>query len=483
MSDVNARETRKINSISDVIDSYAGAGSEIKTGVEIEIPFFDPKTPDLKFMSVAQNKVIKNALNAALGGEWIRNEPTSDVLETGSRACALADLRCVMDDINQKIALLRDKTRDLGLKRSYFQDLPERTAANLLQSVVDVPRYRAFFDPPRADMIDIAAYFAVCKSNQVSVSYKNPEHMLENIRRLYFLAPFLYLITDNSSAFNEGKPFAGHSGMHHRTALKGRGGVPPYVFTAKSGEEYIAAHIHHVMNNPLYVYYNEAGALEKLPSGTWWTFDKELRERGLNTATNFYFAETVLWPDVKIAALRNDAGEVYNHRYEARMFGVGVHQHQSALLIVAGLACNREFAARVDHLLACYGFDMADPEAAREYVRDSYESALHHNGKFLDIAFGNGHMLGFARAFADLLEQAFMTSGYDDELAPILGICRSGCTDAKINRLLFPDLESVLAQQRQYDDTIFDNPNRSARLIYEADIVKKTGHGCAQRLI
>jgi len=480
MSDVNANDFRIINSREDVIDTYLGARDCTKTGVELEIAYFNPQANDLAPMSLAQNKVIKNASNEALGGDWVRNEPTSDVLEIGTTACRLTDLRCVMDDADKKLKLLSEKAKGVGLKRSYFQELPEHTSKELLQGLVDVERYRAFFGPPRADMKDIAAYFSVCKSNQVSVSYKNPEHMLENVRRLYFLAPFLYMITDNSSGFDQGKAFKGHAGMRHRASLKGRGGVPSYVYTAKDGEEYTREHIQHVMNNPLYVYYDENGTLQRLPSGTWWTFDKELRERGLNTATNYFFAESVLWPDVKIAALKDDEGQVYNHRFEARMFGVGIHQHQSALLIVAGLAGNPVFAEKTDRLLKGFGFDTSDMASAKATLEASYIAAMNHDHKFMDVAFGTGQMLEFSKKFADLLEEAFLVAGYDEELAPILQICRNGCTDAKVNRLLFPTLDAVLEQQRAYDETIFENPNQNARMIFDNDLKKLKSLPCGQ---
>jgi hypothetical protein len=483
MSDVNPQDRRKIEHIDDVIGLYSGAGKDSKTGFEIEIAFFDPASADLSPMSVAQNKVVRHAVNDKMGAELVRNEPTSDVLETGSDAFHLNALRRVMDDGNKNITAIADQTRAIGLKRSYFQELPDRTAAQLLSHIVDVPRYQAFFNPPRADMMGIAAYFAVSKSNQVSVSYSDPDHLLDNVRRLYFLAPFLYMIADNSSGFDQGKPFSGHAGMHHRAALADRGGVPPYVFTAKTGADYILAHIHHVMNNRLYVYYDEEGTLHRLPAGTWWSFDKELKERGLNTATNYFFAQSILWPDVKISPLRDKKGEIYNHRYEARMFGVGFHQHQSALLIVAGLAANPLFAQRTDQLLADFGFDMRDPDAARKNLDTSYKNAREHGGKFMDIAYGTGRMLDFGKAFAALLEDAYTGAGFDEELSPILQICRSGCTDAKINRLLFPTLQDALNHQRRYDDRLFDNPNQNARTAFAQDVSKISGNCCAQSII
>jgi hypothetical protein len=235
MSDVNANDLRAINSIEDVIDTYTGAGIDSRTGVEVELAFYNPNTPDLDTMSVCQNKALKNASNAAQGEEFARNEPTAEMLEVGSIAAKPNDLRAVLDNTQANVECLSDKAIDMGLKRSYFQHLPEKTAQNLLDGLMDVPRYQAFFGPPREDMTAIAAYFSVCKSNQISVSYSDYDHLMENLRRFYTLAPFLFMITDNAAPFNEGQPFIGHAGMHHRASLGARGGVPQYLYTAQTG--------------------------------------------------------------------------------------------------------------------------------------------------------------------------------------------------------------------------------------------------------
>lgn len=479
MSDVKADDFRIINGKDDIINTYCGAKTCTKAGVEIELAFFNPETPGLAPMSVPQNRTVKCAANHALNGEWIRNEPTSDFLEVGSIASLPGYLRDVMDDSNTKIKVLSEKAESVGLKRSYFQGLSHLSAAQLLENIVDVERYQAFFKPPRKDMQDVATYFSVCKSNQVSVSYRDPDHMLDNVRRLYFLTPFLFLLTDNSSAFDEGKPFTGHSGMHHRASLGDSGGVPYYVFSAKNGREYIDAHIDHVMKNPLFVYYNKEGQIERLPSGMWTSFN-ELKNKGLNTATNYFFAESVLWPDIKIAVLKNDEGDVYNHRFEARMLGVGMHQHQTALLIIAGLAFRPDFDLAVDILLKNFGFDKNAPDQSQKYLKQAYKDAREHNGRFMDIPYGTGEMRDFATQFAEILERTYMTEGFDKELEPILSICRTGCTDAKVNALLFPTLEEIQRHQKHYDARIFDNPNQCAHMVFAKEIQRKTGALCSQ---
>jgi len=475
MSDVNASDLRIIESKDDVIDTYAPAGNNAKSGIEVELAFIDPSSDDLNVMSVCQNKVLKNAALDKLPGDWVRNEPTSETLEVNSIAGAQGAESAVLDDINKKLKIVMEQASALGLKRSYFQSLPEKTAKQLLGSLMDVPRYQAFFGPPRADMEGIAAYFSICKSNQISVSYPTFSHLLANIRRLYFLSPFFFLLTDNSSGFAEGKPFTGHMGMHYRKFLGGRGLVPDYVFTAQSGEEYIDNHIDHVMNNPLYVYYNDKGELIRIPSGEWSSFNK-LREQGLNTATNYYFAETVLWPDVKVAALKNAEDEVTGHRYEARMFGVGAWQHQCMYLITTALAFNDDFAAATDALLTEFGFPTNSPSAhqAKEPLTAAYHNARNHDGQFFAIPYGTATMQNFAARFADLLEAAFTGTEHEPAIQPALEIMRTGCTDGKVNRTLFPTLNDIITQQRSYDQTMLLDPTKCARDLFKTELKKSS---------
>ncbi len=469
MSEVNASDLRLIESPDDVIHLYKGAGNDSMIGVEVELGFFDPKSLDLAIMSVCQNKVVKNAVNDACGSDFARNEPTSEMLEIGSIPGGPSELKAIMKDAQHKIECLTQKASDIGLKRSYFQHLPDKTAAELLDNLMDVDRYQAFFGPPREDMQAVAAYFSVCKSNQVSVSYRDHNHMLDNVRRLYALSPFLFMITDNAAAFNEGQPFTGNAGMHHRAALGSRGSVPSYLYTAKTGEEYIHSHIDNVMNNPLFVYYDEKGEMIRLPSGTFTSFN-ELRDQGLNTATNYFFSQSILWPDIKIAALRNKQNEIVNHRYEARMFGVGVHQHQTALLIMAALAFDSVFAQKVDEILGRYGFDLSNPESLKTPLETAYKAARQHNEKFLDIPYGQGTMADFAKNFADLIQNASLMGDYEDELSPLLTICRTGCTDSKVNALLFDTLDKAKDFQRSYDQKIFENPGLCARTLFKKQI-------------
>lgn len=474
MSDVNAADRRLICGIEDVYETYRGVGEKGRAGIEIELAFF--RADNLEPISVSENHLLRSETHAALGrGVWLHNEPTSETMEVSSAAACLSKLREVMDDVTKKVRLVTRIGEENGLKRSYFQDLPERTADDLLSRIVDVERYHAFFKPYRNDMRGFAEYFSVCKSNQVSVSYADLDHMFANVRRLYLLAPFLFLLTDNSTGFSQGKPFTGHAGMvlRHRGLKEDRGGVPPYVLSARSGEEYIAAHIDHVMNNPLFVYYDADGNIVRLPAGEWTSFNK-LKDLGLNTATNYFFAQTVLWPDVKIAALRDSTNEVYGHRYEARMLGVGLHQHRTSLLIVGLMANDAALGAEVDALLRSFGLDSDGGIATRQKLDAAYEAARYHDGAFFDIPYGNSTMLAFAKRFGEIFEPVLDAAGFTAEGVPLLTICRSGCTDGKVNRMVFPTMEDILDYQKHYDSSLFERENICAKILFADEMPSRS---------
>ncbi len=473
MTDVNANDLTWINKAEDVYDLYKGQGEQAKSGIEIEIPFYNPKTPSLAVMTKGQNRVLKNCALSALPekDDWVHNEPTSDLLEVAGNPYDFAHMEVALDDINTKVRVLSEKAEAFGLKRTYFQELPERSAEDLLTRLLDVERYKAFYAPLREDMIKCARHFITCRSTQVSVSPINMDHMLKNMRRIYMLAPFLFLATDNSSGFMEGKPFNGHMGMYMRYhgLPEGRGGVIPYVFTAKSSEEFIGRHIDQVMNNPLMYYYDYDGALVPTSSGDWSVTFNSLRERGLNTASNYYLAQSVIWPDVKVAVLQNDEG-VFGHRYEARMFGVGIHQHQTAYLVVNGLAFHDKFGEAVDELLARYGFDCDYLQQTYIRLEKAYSFARNHGGRFFDIPYGIGMMADFAKEFADLYEEMAADIGMQEAAKPLSTICRTGYTDTKVNRVLFPSLGSALVHQRYYDSSIYDDPNRCAYDVFKREV-------------
>ncbi len=449
---------RLIRTVDDIRPAYAPAGmGQGKIGIESELSFFEASTG--RFMGpVAHSALVQKA---AAEGLDLHLEPFCDGVEVSSIARPFTDIFSVIDDISRKTAHVVRLATAQGLKRSFFEHAPQTSTDDLLKNITDVERFQVFFAPPRADMIGIARYFTGSKSLQVSVSYESADHLLRNMRRLSFLTPFLFLLCENTCRFRENSPQAltVHAGMDYRTALGPLGGIPDYVFTAQTGAEMIEQHIESVFDAPLFTHFDRTGAQIRLPERKWTTFRK-LTADGLNTEKNYYLAQSILWRDIAIRPIRDEqTGAVTGHRYETRMFGNGMHQHQTATMLVGGLAFLPAYAADVDALLKEFGFDMDRPAESRALLKKSYESALHRDKKFFDISYGTGVMADFARRFGEITAHAYAAvEGALPRLPPLLHICQTGRSDSFVNAALFSSLPEILCFQKEYDAKLMENP-------------------------
>lgn len=442
---------RKIVHAEDVRALYAPAGAgNGKVGLEVELAFFFRDTG--AFMDREAHARLMHG--AAERGVTLNVEPFCDGVEIATLAAPFARVGAVIGDAQRQIGVAMEAARALGLKRSFFEHSPQVSPDDLLRNIVDIERFRTFFDPPRPDMTGIARYFVGSKSTQVSVSYETEDHLMRNMRRLAFLAPFLFLLCENTCRFYEGReePADVHPGMDYRAALGKLGGIPDYVFTARTGAEMVDAHIKSVFDAPLFTFFDESGKQRRLPDREWTSF-RALAERGLNTERNYFLAQSTLWRDIAIRPLRDAAGNTTGHRLEARMFGVGMHQHATAAMITGGLAFDEKVAAETDRLLERFGFHIEEPGRSRAALDEAYRAARNRGGRFFGIACGTGIMADFARDFAAIMEAAF---GDDTHVAPLLHICRTGMTDSRVNRERFGSLREIAAFQKSYDESWFD---------------------------
>ncbi len=454
MSEVRPDNKHLISHPEDVLHLYQGAGSgSERIGAEAEFSFYDPAT--LKVMSLEQQRwiVSRSTFNVHL-------EPGADLLEVASKAYPPDQAVKVIEDTAEMLAELDVLAAEAGLVRCPFEFMPNVQADRLLENISKVPRFQTFFVPVREDMRDIARHFVLSKSAQVSVSYRDPGHLLENMRRLYFLAPFLFMLSDNNPGFVEGnpEPVNYHPGLVFRSSLGFRGGIPPHFWTAESGEDYIGGHIEQVMSGAMFAYFERDGTLVRLPNGNYTNFlELQMAGQELNTLSNYFLAQSTLWPDIKIAQITGDSGEVTGHRYEARMFGSGPHQYASAVVIVRALAFNQNFASRVSRLLKEFGFYCDSPASSRQLLEESYLQARVHGGRYFSIRYGIGTMRDFAGMFAEALEEFFSEEPeYRKFSEPLLHICRTGRTDAFANRKYLSGYEHVLDFLKNIPDNFFN---------------------------
>ena len=124
MSQVNSSDFTLISSSDDVIGTYDGAGGDSKMGVEVELAFFDAENPALPPMNVAQNEALHEAMAKQGDHAWLRKEPSAETVEINSIAADFSHIKDVLDDTQDKIRRLMQAAQDLGVKRSFFSDLP-----------------------------------------------------------------------------------------------------------------------------------------------------------------------------------------------------------------------------------------------------------------------------------------------------------------------------------------------------------------------
>lgn len=459
-------DTRRISKIEDVIALYEGVGTgQGKMGTEIELAFYDAQT--LAFMSKAQKQELIG--KAREKGVNLNEEPFCDGVEVCSIADTYQNLPHILDDTDQKIKTTVATAAEMGLKRSFFEQSPQVKTEDLLQNIIDNPRYQAFFVPVRKDIEQIARYFVSSKSVQTSVSYETLDHLHRNLRLLNYLAPFLFMLTANNAPFlnNNEERVTYLTGMNYRHALGHLGGVPDYIFTAQSGAELIENHIEAVFNAPVFSIFDHDGKQIKTPEGQWKSL-RDLEAEGLNTLQNYFQVQSMLWRDVAIKPFKDEQGELTKHRIEARMFGVGMHQHSTASLITGALAFNENYHHAITELLERYGFSAAKPAETKELLHASYKNARLHNNAYFDVGYGTGTMANFAKELGKITEAHITDKALQDRLLPLLFICETGLCDTKAHYQHLCTLDMVKGMQRHHDNIELNDPHSCAGLYYAA---------------
>ena len=467
MATLGGNNTRKITSVDDVLHLYGGVGrGNGKFGTEIEIAFYDAQT--LAFMNKEQNIALVE--KAAAKGISLNYEPFCDGLEVASTAGTHDDILAVIEDTNLKTEKTVEIAETLGLKRSFFEQSPQVRTYDLLNNIIDNERYQAFFVPVRKDIEAIARYFVSSKSTQASVSYETPDHLLDNVRTLYFLTPFLFMLSANNAPFmnDSAIPVKYLAGMNYRASLGHLGGVPDYVFTAENGEDFIKSHIEDVLTTRVFSIFDHDGKQIKLPENQWKSL-RDLESEGLNTEQNYVQVQSMMWRDVAIKPFRDERGGLSQHRYEARMFGAGMHQHATAAFIVSGLAFNPDYMADVQALLREFGFKAGTPVETKARLLASYTSARQHDNKFFGVPYGSGIMRDFAREFGQITTRAYQNAsdGLKQYLAPLSYICETGMCDTRAHAEHLCNLEMVKNLQLSHNNRCINNARYCAGMYYE----------------
>ncbi|HYD19110.1 MAG TPA: glutamate-cysteine ligase family protein [Patescibacteria group bacterium] len=419
------------------------AGFHGMVGLEVEMPLYrpgaaKPEIPPPAAMA-AMHKLLKEA------GYDAQLEPAG-VLEYASPPVKVEDAAKLVAQAREDIAAFEKVIGDHGYARAPFAIMPTTTPQDALDNKVSRERLEAALAvlnevyPPGLSNVPL-----LTTGVQTSFSPKSDAELFRMAYRGYALTPLIVAAMNSSSGYAANDDVR-RDDVHLRTKYYEdygtAGGISAAFLKAANPEQFIRNHIHEVFDNPMFFAYCEDGSLMRSTKDNVLTFRK-LVDMGMNTLTNYELAETFLYNDIKIANVRDAEGQVVGKRVEIRAADSGLHQPASTLLLTAALIPDGATAAKFDRLLKDYGFT-GNPVADAGLLKAARKSAVEHNGRFMDVAFGTGRLRDFAADVAGLVVSHYERDrGVQAEVSKLAEVLLSGNSDAKLNVAKYPTLVDV----------------------------------------
>lgn len=442
--------------------------ANLRGGIEIEFHFQDLQKNGPGELSLASDARVLD-LKQALKKRKITmtDEAGGQMGEICTTAYQLPDLRQLMQDIRQTRNRIFDTAQAMDLKPSPYAVLADynRAAfnANMVGPLDGQPergaRHRGIVAGLAAHLPPQASAWPL-QNTAVHISHgaKDLEHLYSCYRRNVFLMPVLLMLMENRPPFIAGEKQSRHMGLVARQALGERGLVPDIFFESRGAEDFVNRLYTRILNRPMYSWlegdiYHSAKDNGQTPP----TFE-DLKTRGLNTASNALQALSMDWPFQKLAKIRTASGEILGERLETRDIDPGNHQPFTAALAVLLPAMSDKCGEEIDALLAAYGFDVENPAQSREAFNAAVAAATHRGDCFLDIPYGVSTMADFAKEYGRILQRHARLAGVEDYLSPLVHICETGRSDAKVLAERLTTYDDVLAFQKHYDADIFRDP-------------------------
>lgn len=441
MTDVQKTNTQKIFSIEDALPLYAPPPVEYtgRMGAEVEMPLVKqdmgkPAVPPAPEMQMLQEKLKDKGFDAQL-------EPAG-VLEYASPPYSYDDLPSLLAQVKKDLATFETAANEQGLRRSPFSIVPTTTKEEALGNMVSRERLQVSLKAMQEIFDENTLRLPMLTSSvQTSFSPKDPDEMFRMVYRAYALTPLLMAATNASSGYimNEDKKLDYLPRGKYYLGYGDAGGISPAFLKSANGAEFTRNHIEAVFKAPMHFAYNPDGSIIPSTKADPLTFEK-LIARGLNTQSNYELAETFLYNDVKVCNLRDESGKTIGKRMEVRGADSGIDQPVMAVILAATLVPAGPAADAFDALLKDYGFT-GNPTADAALFLASRDAAVNNDGKFMDVAFGNGRLLNFAQDVAGILSTCAKASEAD--MARLMDVLMTGNCDGKIFAEKFAKLEEA----------------------------------------
>ena len=445
MTDVKKDKLNLVQSEDQARALYAPppAGFHGKVGLEVEMPLYRPGAtkPDIPppATMASMHKILKDA------GYDAQLEPAG-VLEYASPPVDVRDVAKLVVQSKSDIATFEKVIGEHGYARAPFAILPTTTPQDALDNKVSRERLEASLAvlsevyPPGLSNVPL-----LTTGVQTSFSPKSDAEMFRMAYRGYALTSLIVASMNSSSGFaaNDDKR---RDDVHLRTKYYEdygtAGGISAAFLKSETPEQFIRNHIHEVFDNPMFFAYRDDGSLLRSTKDNVLTFRK-LVDQGMNTLTNYELAETFLYNDIKIANVRDSEGQVVGKRVEIRAADSGVHQPASTLLLTTALIPDGITAQKFDNLLKDYGFT-GNPKQDAAMLQSARKNAVEHNGRFMNVPFGNGSLRDFAADVAALVIAHYdRDRNVQAEVSKLAEVLLTGESDAKLNAAKYSKLADV----------------------------------------
>lgn len=490
MAGYSTNDNTLLNNAADLrrMMKFAGSYDALRGGIEIEFHFQDMRKATTNEPSLASDDRVLELKRT------LRNRKISMVDEMGGQmgeictdAYPATQLRQLMQEIRRTRTRIIDQALAMDLKPSPYAVLADydRAAfnANMIRPVAGQPdrgaRQRCMIDAWAAHLSLRACDWPV-QNTAIHVNHgaKDLEHHYSCYRRNVFLMPVLLMLMENRPPFIAGEKQNAHLGLLARQALGERGLVPDLFFESRGAEDFIDRFYTRILNRPMYAWlegdsYRSANASGQTPPSF-----EDLKARGLNSTSNALQALSMDWPFQKLAKIRSGSGEILGERLETRDIDPGNHQPFTAALAILLPAMNAQCGAEIDALLGAYGFDVENPAQSREAFNAAVEAATHRGDRFLGIRYGISTMADFAKEYGRILQRHARLAGVEDYLSPLVHICETGRSDAKVLAERLKTYGEVLDFQKNYNPDIFRDPKQClAQLDDRGALFTKPGSG------
>jgi len=452
----------KINTAQDLRDQmrFAGDQSAIKGGIEIEFHFQDQRNhPEaLTLASDARVRDLKRFLNRS--APVMVDEMGGQMGEIATEAYHLQDLPALMREITNTRRTIVDAALSMDLKPSPYAVLADYDHRTFLENIIcptpDHPqrgeRQRAMLQGFACHLTEESVDYPIQNSAiHVSHGARDLQHYYECYRRNAVLMPFLMMVNENRPPFIAGQKQDTHQGIVARSALGQYGLVPPVIFQARDAEDFVSRYYDSLLSRPMLAYLDGDHFRAATERGVTPPSFKQLSDRGLNTLSNAFQAMSMDWPCLKLSKIRNAAGHILGDRLETRDIDPGGHQPYSAALSVLLPALDPGCGAAIDDLLAMHGFDLNHMSECHVPLTKAFVNANDRGNLFLDVEYGLGTMQDFARGYAQIIKYYAKKHDVLNAAKPLLHICETGETDAKILARDLKTYDAVLNFQRNYN--------------------------------